>query len=222
MFNELLFFFHLIMLLALITYATARSLTMLNCCLALNIILANFFVLKQINLFGFTVTATDVFIVSITLGLGIMQKYYGEKAVKAAIQLNLYASLVYLLLSIIHLTYQPALMDTTQLHYQTLLGFMPRIMLASIFVSWCTEQCNRLLVRFFMKKINPASATLMASFIAQTGDTIAFSILGLYGIAHSIIDIIQVSLIIKYILLVIATPVIHWIYRFIKAPYDQI
>jgi len=222
MINEILFFCHSITLLGIIAYATQQSLPMLTTCLAFNMVFANFFVLKQIILFGFTVTATDVFIVSITLGLGVMQKFYGEKAVRNAITINIFASFVYLVCTTFHLAYQAAPIDYAHQHYQTLLEFMPRIMIASLFVSWCTEQFNRVLIRNFLKLFNPTAATIWASCIAQTVDTIAFSILGLYGIAHSIVDIIQVSLIIKYTLLIISTPIIHCIYRFIKVHHAQV
>jgi uncharacterized integral membrane protein (TIGR00697 family) len=221
-FNEILFLLHACAITGSTIIAASISLQALTGCIMLQIIFANFFILKQISLFNLIVTPTDVFIVSVTLGLGLMQTLYGEQEARKAITLNLYATLFYLMISMFHLAYLPAITDSSQIHYQTLLAFMPRIISASIAVSWAAEQFNRLFLRFALSLFSPTKATILSTGLSQTFDTLAFSTLGLYGLVPSIIDIIFVSLCIKYLLLIIASPMIHAAYRYLKEPHAQL
>jgi uncharacterized integral membrane protein (TIGR00697 family) len=213
--NELIFLGHTAFVLFGLLVFLILGEAALTAFLGLLVILANLYVLKQIELFGFTVTCSDVFIVGISLGLGLMQKFFGNGSTKKAITVNLALSLAYLGLSFFHLGYTPAPEDTTQEHYRALLAFMPRIILVSLVVSWTTEQLNRLSLKRFFRLMNPGPATVLASLLAQLWDTVTFSIFGLYGIVTSVWDIMLVSFGIKALVILASAPFIGLIYRYL-------
>ena len=59
--NELIFLFHILLVLSFVLGALRLGKNALLSLLALQAILANLFVVKQISLFGFAVTCSDVF-----------------------------------------------------------------------------------------------------------------------------------------------------------------
>lgn len=218
-YNELLFVAHVAVVLGALVLALRHGLASLTACIALQVVLANACVLKQINLFGFTVTATDVFIVGITLGLSLMQKYFGEAAAKKAITTNFFVGLLYVVLTMFHRWYLPAAVDTAHLHYAAIFDLMPRVVFASLAVGWCTEQINRILVRRFFTLMPTSLATLVASTLAQLWDTVAFSVFALYGVVAHLTDIMIVSFSIKLLVLIVAAPFVEVTCRFLKDPH---
>ena len=79
--------------------------------ICVQVLLVNLFVLKQINLFGYTATASDALAVGITLSLNILQEYYSKKTALLAIWISFYCAVFYALFSLFHLAYTPALSD---------------------------------------------------------------------------------------------------------------
>src|SRR5439155_22211216 len=87
-------------------------------------ILANLFVLKQTTLFGFNATCSDTFTIGATLGLNLLQEYFGRYMSRIAIGINFFFLIFYTIMSQIQLAYAPSLFDSMQPHYMPLLQFM--------------------------------------------------------------------------------------------------
>jgi queuosine precursor transporter len=177
--------------------------------ICLQALFANLFVLKQITLFGFHVTASDVFAVGGILGLNLMQEFYGRKGAQKATTACLYCLLLFAALSKIHLLYTPASIDVTQFSYTTILAPAPRLSVASLVVFFIVQKID---IRLFSKlKSSMASSpfairNLISLCTTQLLDTILFTFLGLYGLVFSLFDVIFVSFLTKVTVIAFLTP----------------
>ena len=88
-------------------------------------VLSNFFVLKQISLFGWTVTCSDAYVIGHLMCLNLLQQEYGKESARRSITLSFCAMLIFALLSQIHLLFTPSSFDTAHDHYAALLGVAP-------------------------------------------------------------------------------------------------
>jgi len=174
-------------------------------------ILANVFVVKQTVLFGYTVTCSDAFTIGAVLGLNLLQEYFGRDATKQAIWISFGALVFYGVMTQIHLTYAPALVDTMHGHYDAILGFMPRIVIASFMVYLITQLIDAWLYAKVKTLVNGRFLLIRNYFsmtVSQFIDTVLFSFLGLYGIVDNIWHIIFMSYAIKLVTIAIASPFI--------------
>ncbi len=203
--------------------ATAWGREALACFVCLMSIFANIFIAKQIPLFGLHVTATDSLSIGVSLGLNLLQEYFGRALARKVILLSFVAGILVTLLSQLHLLYVPSLFDVTQHHYLAIFGMMPRIMLAS-FTTYLIVQYTETLVYAWLQKRLPA-ALLMRNFFSiaccQLLDTVLFSFLGLYGTVEHIWDIVLVSYTIKMIVLSLSTPFLWFCKKHILAAQVQ-
>lgn len=211
MINELIFLLHCscISLFALGALWLGREALVGFICL--QAILANLFVVKQITLLGLNATASDAFTVGGVLGLNLLQEYYGQDEAKKAIWISFFMLVFYGIVSQIHLAYIPSSFDTMQTHFAPILGFMPRIVIASFTVYLIAQHLDALLYGYF-KKMAQGRYLIIRNYgsivISQLVDTVLFSVLGLYGIVDNVLHIIIVSYAIKLATIMVATPFI--------------
>ena len=93
--------------------------------------------------------------------------------------------------------------------YLSVLKFMPRIALASIFVYFLVQRIDCWFYGFLRKKFNNKffiARNICSVFSTQFLDTVLFSFLGLYAIAGSILNIIAMSFTIKIVVIFVSTP----------------
>lgn len=177
--------------------------------LSLLAIAMNLFVLKQINLFGLHVTASDALGVGYLLGLNLIQEYFGRDAARKTVWISLFTASAFLMLSHIHLLYIPNRFDHSHNHFTFLLTPMLRIVAASLFSFLMVQLVD---IRFFTLLRNRTGGKylslriLITLLFSQILDTLLFSFLALYGNVLSIADIIFLSLAIKIIVIVLSTP----------------
>ena len=107
MLNELIFLLHIISVTILGLIALRLGKSALISIIALQCVVANLFVTKQIALFGFNVTGTDVFIIGAELSLNLLQEFYGTDSAKKAIKISFLMLLSFLVYSIFQLWYIP-------------------------------------------------------------------------------------------------------------------
>ena len=112
MLNEFIFILHIISVTILGLIALRLGKSALISIIALQCIVANIFVTKQIMLFGFNVTGTDVFIIGAELSLNLLQEFYGMQAAKKAIKISFLMLLSFLVYSRFQLWYIPSQVDT--------------------------------------------------------------------------------------------------------------
>jgi uncharacterized integral membrane protein (TIGR00697 family) len=206
--NEILFLCQLIVVVGTTLGALRAGKVALTGWMVLLGIFANFFVLKQMTLFGFEVTCSDVFAVGSLAGLNLIQEYFGKENAKRAIWFSFAGMGAFLLLSQLHLAYRPSTHDTGQGAYELLLNPAPRLLIASV-ASFFTVQLIDLKVFAFIKRYAPrAPRQLLCLMTSQIFDTVLFSFLGLWGIVASISDVIILSTCVKLAVVACAVPLL--------------
>ncbi len=216
--NEFLFLLHI----AIIFFCTLTFLKwgkeFLFVWIALQAILANFFVLKQIMLFGFQVTCSDAYAVGTVLGLNLLQEYFGKKEANQAIKACFVFMLLFALLSKIQLFYTPSNEDTAHDSYIKLLSPSPRLFLASLLVFFTVQKIDLSLFSY-LKKSPILLRNLICLSSSQVLDTILFTFIGLYGLIAAPWDVIIVSSLIKLTAVGLLSPTAWVAKRFI--PLNQ-
>ena len=209
--NELFFFLHVLILLSLVLISLKTSKEALIACFVLETILANLFATKQMECFGLTITCTDVYTIGALFSLNLMQEYFGKTFAKKVIWASFFGSIFFIVMAFFHLSYIPSPFDQTHTFFSKILSTTPRILGASLIVSLITQKVDVELFSFLKKrekKVPFLSPFLLATLFSQFLDTCLFSLLGLYGIAHSIISIILMSYLIKVVITFLAAPFI--------------
>ncbi len=218
--NELLFLFHLICIGSTTIIMLKMGAEALVSFLCVQAILANLFVIKQITLFGFTATASDMYIVGSVLSLNLLQEYYGKNLAKKAIWVSFFLLIFYTIVSQIHIFYVPSISDFSHDYYYNLLSYMPRLTSASIIVYLIVQHFDThfyaILKRAFAGK-HLLLRNMISITISQALDTILFSLLGLYGIIDNIGQVMLVAFTIKITTMALLTPLVIGIKKYIQS-----
>lgn len=217
--NELLFFGHILVVMGFLLGALRMGKHALVAFISLMAVLANLFVIKQMDFFSFTITCSDVFAVGAILGLNLLQEHYGKKEAKRAVNISFFALLFYVAMSQLHLFYEPSTFDTAQEAFATILKPAPRIVIASLIVFYIIQKFDVLLFGFlrkiFKERYLPIRMTI-SLLITQFLDTLLFSFAGLYGLVASIFDIVLISFLVKTAIILCSAPFVSLSKRFVK------
>jgi queuosine precursor transporter len=215
--NEIFFIIQIFLVIGFTMVAARIGQHALGALIALQGVLANLFVVKQMELFGLTVTCSDVFAVGCIVGLNLMQEHFGKEAAKKTIAISFFAMVFFVLVSQIHLWYAPATQDQAHQAFLQVLGAAPRIVLASILVFFLVQKLD---VMFFgyLKTLTGGrylAIRMGASLLlSQWIDTVFFSFAGLYGIVANLFDVIVVSFAVKCIVIGCSAPLAAFSRRF--------
>jgi uncharacterized integral membrane protein (TIGR00697 family) len=216
--NELLFFLHVVLVMGFGFGALKMGKSTLTAWIALQAVLANLFVIKQVCLFGFDVTCSDVFAIGSMLGLNLLREYFGQEAAKKALWTCLFAMLFFAAMAQMHLFYRPSLFDTTHPAFALILSPSPRLLAASLGVFILVQQIDLRLFGLIKEKFKLFSLTLRSAIcvtLSQFLDTFLFSIFGLWGIVAHLSDVILISFLIKLIVIALMSPLLHFSKRFL-------
>jgi len=208
--NEYLFISHIFVVLIFTLISLRLGKYALFALICSQAIFANLFVLKQITCFSLSITCCDVFVISGTLGLNLMQEYYGAKIAKKAAVASFLLMIFFAAISKIHLLYIPNSFDTTHDSYYTILSQTPRILAASLFSFFVVQQIDIRLFGWIKKRfanLNLSTRNTLSLITTQAIDTILFSFLGLYGLVENIYHIILVSFVVKVAVIFMSYPV---------------
>lgn len=207
--NELLFFIHLICISATTIIMLKMGQEALVAFLCTQAILANLFVIKQITLFGFTATASDMYIVGSVFSLNLIQEYYGKDSARKAIWISFALLVFYTIVSQIHIYYAPSASDFSQEWYAGLLSYMPRITTGSIVVYLLVQHFDTFFYALVKKMLHGRyllARNMLSITVSQALDTVLFSFLGLYGILDNLGHVMLVSFTIKIGTMLLLTP----------------
>jgi len=208
MINETLFLGQILLIVFLDLLAAYLGREYLLSLIVVQGLLANFFILKQVSMFGLVVTCTDVFIIGMVLALNLLEEIYGKEASSKAINSYFFTLIVVFLFKFFHLSYVPASVDQTQGHYLALLSETGRIIFATLAVSFLSLHMDRYLYRLLSSKLDVRFLSLknfITTAVSQLFDTILFSYLALFGIFASMWDLIVFSYTIKLVSLGLTT-----------------
>lgn len=217
--NELLFFSQIAVTILFSLSALRMGKEALLSWVALQGVLANFFVIKQMDLFGLTVTCSDVYIVGSVFGLNLLQEFFGKEASKQAIPATFLGMVFVVAMSLFHLGFDPSLVDRSHEAYVVILEWMPRLLIASISVFFTVQLFD---VRFFqfLKNRLPNSSLAFRGFISMTIsqalDTLLFSFLGLYGVVSDLVSVMAVSFLVKCFVILSITAFTQMARKFVR------
>lgn len=222
--NESIFFAHLFLIIGFLFLSLKLGKSGLSAFIVLQVIFANLFVVKQMNLFGLEVTCSDAFVVGSLLGLNILQEFFGQEAAKKTIEISFLAALFFVCMSEIHLLYVPISMDTTHSAFTQIFASTPRIVFASIAVFFVVQQIDIRLFGWLQKRLKGRLALRVgiSLFISQSLDTLLFSFAGLYGIVTSVFSIIVMSLPVKWLAIACSAPFTSFCRRIFKVEHERI
>lgn len=209
MINELLFICHAIVV-GLISFGAAMlGQYALVSWVSLQGVLANLLVLKQVDLFGLTVTCSDVYSVGGILSLNLLQEKHGKDAAQRAIIAGFALMLAYVCMTQFQRWYTPSSVDLFDVHYAALFAYMPRLIGASMATYLAVQLFDaRLYARLqhlFAGRLMMVRSAI-SLFISQILDTGLFTLLGMYGMAHALQDIFLMSLAVKLVVILCILP----------------
>lgn len=211
--NEVLFFTQTLLIVGFALGALKLGKSALTAWVAVQALIANLFVIKQITLFGFEVTASDAYAIGSLLGLNFLQEYFGEEEAYKATKACFFFMIFFAIASQLHLFFEPSLHDNSQSAFKAILSLSPRLLIASMGVFFIVQQIDIRFFGFLKKKWPEVSFTVRAAValvLSQFLDTFLFSFAGLYGVVASVIDIILVSFLVKLAVVFCFTSFTRW------------
>jgi queuosine precursor transporter len=222
--NECIFFGHLFLVIAFLWFSLKKGKGALLLFVTLQALFANLFLIKQIHLFGWDVTCSDVYAVGALLGLNFLREIYGVEAAKRAITLSFSSLLFFLCMSQMHLFYLPNAFDDTQSSFYKIFSSTPRIVVASFcifylvqrFDSWFFGLLKKRWEKHFFFRMNGSL------FCSQLLDTILFTLLGLFGVVQSVVDVIVVSFSIKALVILFSSGALPFLQPLIRRAIDEL
>lgn len=217
--NEFLFFFHVLLVVGFGFGALKMGKASLIALIALQAVLANLFVIKQICFFGFHVTCSDVFAIGSIFGINLLREYHGQKTAVKALWTCFFASLFFVTMAQIHLLYLPSPYDTAHPAFQSILSLSSRLLVASLGVFIFVQRIELKLFGFLREKFHILPLSLrngLSVSMAQFLDTFLFSLFGLWGVVANLTDVIVISFLIKLVIIALMSPLIHFSRRFIS------
>ncbi|MBP6870309.1 queuosine precursor transporter [Candidatus Babeliales bacterium] len=217
--NHLIFITHITVISAFTLLFGSYGKSALVSYVSLLFVLANMFVIKEINMLNFVVTTTDAYIIGISFGINIIQEIWGKRSAQKTIFISFGCSLLYLIMGYFQIWYIPAAHDISHVHFDYLMNHSLRIITAS-FISYLTVQYADTIMYGYLKQKTDGKYFIIRNYISmlssQLFDTILFSFLGLYGIVHNIGHIILVSYCVKIMGIALTTPFMLVAKKFIK------
>jgi uncharacterized integral membrane protein (TIGR00697 family) len=203
--NEITFFIHVLLIIIFLLFAVRLGKNALVALIAMCGVLANLFVVKQMQLFSLTVTCSDVFAVGCIWGLNLLQEYFGKDIAKKTVHITFFALIFFAVMAKMHLIYIPSVVDGTHDSFVNIFSSTPRIVIASLSVFYLVQRIDVHLFSFLSKKFKKKKLFLRmitSLCITQLLDTILFSFFGLYGIISSMLHVVIVSYMIKVIVII--------------------
>lgn len=213
--NEGLFFLHCFFILVSLFGALMIGKEALVAFVSLTWLLANFFVSKQIVLFGFEVTASDMYALGALLGISVIQELFGKKSATKTVIISFFILLFASCMSVLHLSYVPGPHDISHTHFRALLNPMPKLLIASLGTFLLSNFLEIFLLaqtKRFIAHSFALSSFLVTAFVSLF-DTILFTFWGLSSLVDSPLDVCIVSYSIKLLILLLLTPFLSLVHR---------
>ena len=218
-YNEFLFFLHTLLVIGFVLGALRLGAEGLIALIALQAVLANLFVIKQMRFFGFSVTCSDVFAVGSILSLNLLQERFGKGSAQRAVRISFLSLVFFFAMAQIHLLYEPIPSDQTQGAFVSVFSSSLRIVAASIGVYWVVQRLDVVLYGWLKRFFEGRQLALrlgISLLITQLLDTSLFSFFGLYGLVESLLDVAIVSYLVKCLVIACASPMAALAKRLVK------
>ena len=212
--NETLFILQALVGLTMALFAFRMGRKWLMALIAVNVVLMNVFVMKQVDLFGLAATGGNVLYASVFLCTDLLAEHYGKKQAFKAVLIGFFASVFFLIMTQFMLKYAPNDWDFAQGAFETLFTLSPRIVGASMIAYLISQNLDIYLFDKIKQKTKGKMLWLRnngSTFISQFIDSTVFTMLAFYGVPgfEAIWSIILFTWIIKLVVAAIDTPFIY-------------
>lgn len=183
--------------------------------IALATILANIQVTKLIYLFGIEATLGNILYGTIFLGTDVLNEIFGKKEAKKAVFIGFSVMIITIIIMTIAINFTPHPEDFAQDSLETIFGFMPRLLFASL-GAFIVSQLIDVNVFDKIKSKLPENKYLwirnnLSTLISQLVDTLIFVPIAFLGVVSTevLIGIILSTYLIKVIVALVDTPFIY-------------
>ena len=180
-------------------------------------ILANIQVTKMIYLFGFDATLGNIMYGTIFLATDVLNEIFGKKEAKKAVFVGFFVMIITVIIMTIAINFIPHPDDFAQDSLQTIFGYMPRILLASL-SAFIVSQLIDVYVFDKIKTKLPENKFLwvrnnLSTMFSQAVDTLIFVPIAFLGTVSTevLIGLIISTYVIKVIVAALDTPFIYLI-----------
>lgn len=217
MYNELLFLFQTLIILAMTLIVFRMGKQYLIGWVAASIVLANIFVTKQMKLFGLDATGGNILYASIFLTTDLLSEHYSKEDAKDAVKIGFLASLLYLISSRFIVHYIPSEYDTVHNGMQTIFAFAPRVIFASLLAYLVSQFHDIWAYHFIWKRTGPKLLWLRnngSTWISQLIDSVIFAVVAFIGTfpVKVVFQIILSTYLLKIIVALLDTPFMYLSY----------
>lgn len=210
--NELLFLLQTLVSLAAVLAACRMGYGYVVGLIGALVILMNLFVLKQMDLFGFSVTGGNVLYASIFLATDIISEHYGRRKAHQAVWLGFGVSIFFVAMTRFILYYQPNAYDTIQRPMEQLFGLVPRVVSASMLAYLISQHLDVRLFESLGKWTGGRWLWLRnncSTGVSQMVDTLVFTLVAFWGVLPDLLAMILFTYLIKVIVAALDTPFIY-------------
>tara|TARA_Y200000002_G_C22491261_1_gene583090 strand:+ start:91 stop:771 length:681 start_codon:yes stop_codon:yes gene_type:complete len=188
---------------------------------SLMVIMANMFIVKQIDLFGLHVTASDAYFIAAACTLNMVQEMYGKQVARNYVHISFGVLILFALLTQLQFFYTPNVYDQAGTAFETVFNTTLRISLVSLVSYWLTQQLDVVIYRFARNLTYTQSlACFFSVAFTQLLDTVFFSVFALSSIVASVIHVIVFSYLVKLVILTFSVAVMSALYRLLDLMND--
>lgn len=208
--NELLFIIHITMVLLGAVVAGLSGAVALRGLVILYAVFANLFVVKTLAMGPLTACGGGMYMVGVGVGLLLLERYQSPRYATETVRLTIAASLLFCLITGLHLLFVAAPGDFSQISYELLFGRMPRVTIVSLLAHGISQYGTLITYRFLARFFSQRSAHNTALWSGQILDTLLFFTGSFWGIVpqSQIIEMIAISFCVKTSMVVISSIII--------------
>lgn len=215
--SELIFFATIFVFLALIiaVYKIFGK-TGIHVYTVFSLLMCNVGGLKCINIFGCPISSGIIFYASTYLATDILSENHGRKEAEKAVKYSFTIMMIWMLATQAVLLFKPHKSDIFGPHLDVILGFAPRLFIASSAAFLLSQMFDVFMYHFIWKKTGNNKTKLylrnnIATILSQAIDTATVVIVGFYGIhtTQTLIGIIISSFLFKSLIALLDTPFLY-------------
>jgi hypothetical protein len=180
-------------------------------------ILANIQVTKLVLLFGLEATLGNILYGTIFLATDVLNELFGKKEARKAVFIGFFVMIITVILMTVALQFNPHPEDFAQGALETIFGFMPRILLASL-TAFIISQLIDVYVFDKIKQKLPDNKFLwirnnLSTIFSQAVDTVIFVPIAFIGVVSTevLFGIMLSTYLIKVLVAALDTPFIYLI-----------
>ena len=225
MYNELLWILlmFIIFLFTIIAYRLFGKIGLYTW-MAIALVIANMQVLKTVEMFGWVTALGNVIYGTTFLATDILSENYGKKDAKKAVYTGFFILIALTTIMQLTLYFIPHESDFASPALETIFGFMPRIVIASLTAYIVSQLHDVWAFAFWKNKFEGKHLWLRNNFSTMTSqlvDNVVFTLIafvgffGLFGWEQVfewsiILQIFIVSYVMKFVVAVCDTPFMYW------------